>query len=173
MNTAIPLLQTLLHSLDQATHHPALAAELLDLGVPSAQLLQARDSKPYLVSVDSHGLDLMMQCVNPEAAEEQRCWGLQSFTLHGTESEVASAWHAQWPHGIDPNHATAASVAQVFEADPEASLITPSMLCFTTPGVAGQPWSVVCLFDDSRGALKTMSLARGAVGGEWVLGAQP
>lgn len=173
MNTAVPILQTLLNSLDQTSRQTPLAAELEKLGVTAAQLLQAHDSKPYLVSLDTDGMDLMMQCVNPEAAEEQRCWCVQSFTLHGAASDAASAWQAQWPHGIDPNHATAASVAQVFEADPEASLITPSMLCFTTPGVAGQPWSVVFLFDDSRGALKTMSLARGAVGGEWVLGAQP
>jgi hypothetical protein len=106
-------------------------------------------------------LDLMVQCTNPEANEPQQLWGLHSFTLHTTASDPAQPWSSAWPEGLDPNTFKAADVAQLFGVTgDESALVTPAITCFSLPGLNGQTWSMVCMFDPQTLRLNTLSLVR-------------
>jgi hypothetical protein len=124
-----------------------------------APLLQHHHGAPYVVSAD-RGLDLMLQCTTPEAAEGDRLWGLHSFTLHAGE------WAGPWPEGLNPATATAQEVVRLFAPDPETTLCTPAMVCFTITGQReAQLWSVLCQFDSGSRQLQSFTLART---GEWL-----
>ena len=140
----------------------ALAA----LPQPVLDLRQTRGGKPYNVRVVPHGLDLMLHCINPDADEPLRIWGVQSITLHTPLSEPSNFWAFQWPEGVDPATAKATNIAQLFGADdPESALLTPTMTCFGVSGYEGQVWNMVCVFGSDTECLETFSLVRA---NEWV-----
>lgn len=160
-----PLPQTLLCALGCSNRQEQLANALASM-TPPVPLRQHRDGKPYPVRVASHGVDLMVQCTNPEADEAQQQWGLHSITLHTAASDPAHPWSFSWPEGLDPATANAADVAQLFGmAGDESALVTPAMACFSVPGLTGQTWSMVCIFDPQTERLHTLSLIRS---GEWL-----
>ena len=125
-------------------------------------LRQHHNGSPYTVTADA-GLDLTLQNTNPhvaKAAEADHQWGLHSFTLHAGE------WAYAWPEGLDPLTATAQDVVRLFAPDPESSLVTATMVCFTIPGLhEAQQWSVLCLFDAASQRLQSFSLVRV---GDWL-----
>jgi hypothetical protein len=47
----------------------------------------------------------------------------------------------------------------------ESALVTPTMTCFSVPGLNGQTWSMVCMFEPQSERLHTLSLIRS---GEWL-----
>jgi hypothetical protein len=157
--------QSLLSALGRSNRQDQLATGLASM-TPPVQLRQQRHGQLYPVRVESHGLDLMVQCTNPESDEPQQLWGLHSFTLHTTTSDPAHPWSFAWPEGMDPNTFKAADVAQLFGmVGDESALVTPSMTCFSLPGVDGQTWSMVCMFCPQSERLHTLSLIRT---GEWL-----
>lgn len=160
-----PLPQSLLSALGRSNRQDQLATGLAAM-TPPVQLRQHRHGQLYPVRVESHGLDLMVQCTNPEAEEPQQLWGLHSFTLHTTVSDPAHPWSFAWPEGLDPNTFKATDVAQLFGmAGDESALVTPAMTCFSLPGLNGQIWSMVCMFDPQTQRLQTLSLIRS---GAWL-----
>lgn len=160
-----PLPPSLLMALGRSNRQDQLAQALESLD-PPVNLRQHRDGRPYPVSVAAHGLDLMVQCTNPEADEAQRLWGLHSITLHTAASDSVNPWRFAWPDGVEPGTVNAAGIAKLFgvEGD-EAALVSPAMTCFMLPGSDGQTWSMVCMFDHNTLRLQTLSLVRT---GEWV-----
>lgn len=160
-----PLPQSLLSALGRSNRQDQLATGLASMA-PPVQLCQHRNGQLYPVRVESHGLDLMVQCTNPDADQSQQLWGLHSFTLHTAASDPIHPWTFAWPEGMDPNTFKAADVAQLFGvACDESALVTPTMTCFSLSGVAGQTWSMVCMFSPQSERLHTLSLIRH---GEWL-----
>ena len=161
-----PLPHALVSALGRCHRQDALVNALAALPQPVLDLRQTRSGKPYSVRVVPHGLDLMLQCINPDADEPLRIWGVQSITLHTHLSEPSNFWAFQWPEGVDPATAKATNIAQLFGADdPESALLTPTMTCFGVPGYEGQVWNMVCVFDSDTECLETFSLVRA---NEWV-----
>lgn len=166
-----PNLKTLPHSLMSALgkchRHDALADGLARLPQPVLNFHQTRGGKPYSVRVLPQGLDLMLQCINPDAKEPEQIWGMQSITFHTAASEPENFWPYEWPEGVDPATTRAADISRLFLAneDSESALITPTMTCFSVAGFEGQVWSMVCVFDSDTDCLETLSLVRE---GEWV-----
>lgn len=160
-----PLPQSLLSALGRSNRQDQLANGLASL-TPPVKLRQHRDGKLYPVRVESYGVDLMVQCTKPDADEPQQSWGLHSFTLHTAASDPAHPWSFAWPEGLDPSTVKAADVTQLFGmVGDESALITPTMTCFSVPGLNGQTWSMVCMFDPQSERLHTLSLIRS---GEWL-----
>ena len=146
--------QVLLQALGRADAQDDLHLAVIAHRTAAQPLRQHHNGTPYTVTADA-GLDLTLQNTNPDAAEADHPWGLHSFTLH------AGQWHHGWPEGLNPATATAQDVIRLFAPDPESSLVTPAMVCFTVPGLhEGQQWSVLCLFDAASQRLQSFSLAR-------------
>lgn len=131
----------------------ATLPQFVEAGVTANALRKGKDSQPYHFNLDSQGISVMLQCMNPEAKPEARTWGLQGFTLKAGE------WKGDWPTGLDIHEATANDLVAVLAAKPEETMNMPPMLCFTVEGIAGQAWSVMAIFDSS-GKLDTFSLLR-------------
>lgn len=160
-----PLPQSLLGALGRSNRQDLLANGLASM-TPPVQLRQHRDGQLYPVRVETHGLDLMVQCTNPEADETLRLWGLHSLTLHTAASDPIHYWPFAWPEGLDPDTSKAADLAQLFGVgSDESALVTPTMACFSVPGFGGLTWSMVCMFDPQTERLKTLSLIRS---GDWL-----
>lgn len=139
---------------------------LLSLTPPVAELRQSRGNDPYHVSIESYGLALMLQCMNPSAPEDEQLWGLHALTFHSALSRPAKPWKGEWPRGLDASTATVREVvALLAEKGDETVLALPAMACFLVPGFDEQTWAVHCVFDGPGKTLKTMSLVRT---GEWV-----
>ena len=154
----------LLESLGRAGSLDRLAKALESAPNFAPPLRHVRDGNPYTINAVL-GLDMMLQCVNASAIEEERRWGLQSFTLQAGE------WNYGWPEGLNPATATAKDVVKLFNADPNSSLVTQSMVCFTVPGLnESQQWSVLCLFDAATHRLQSFCLVRV---GDWLPEEQP
>jgi hypothetical protein len=160
-----PLPSSLLTALGRSNRQDQLAKALESLD-PPVNLRQHRDGRLYPVGVAAYGLDLMVQCTNPEADEAQRLWGLHSITLHTAASDAVNPWRFAWPDGVEADTVNAAGIAKLFGVDgDEAALVSPGMTCFMLPGSEGQTWSMVCMFDPNTQRLQTLSLVRS---GEWV-----
>jgi hypothetical protein len=155
--SALPLV--LLHALGRSGPQEKLQSAVAAGRYAAAPLRQHNHGQPYIVHAD-HGLDLMLQCTTPDAAQAERLWGLHSFTLHAGE------WAGRWPEGLNPATATAQEVVRLFAPDPETTLCTLAMVCFTITGQGeAQLWSVLCQFDSVSRQLQSFTLARV---GEWL-----
>ncbi len=162
-----PLPHSLISALGRCHRHDALADGLARLPQPVLNLRQTRGGKVYSVRVPSQGLDLMLQCINPQAPEPQQVWGLQSITLHTALSEPDHCWPHEWPQGITPT-TQATDIGRLFgadNADADSSIVTPTMTCFSVQGFDGQTWNMVCTFDSDTECLQTLSLIRA---GDWI-----
>lgn len=161
-----PLPRSLLSALGRCHRHDELAEGLAHLPQPVLNFRQTRGGKPYSVRVLPQGLDLMLQCINSDAAEPEQVWGLQSITLHTALSEPDNFWPYDWPEGMAPATARAKDISQLFGVDDaESAILTPTMTCFSVVGFEGQEWNMVCTFDSDTECLETFSLIRA---GNWV-----
>jgi hypothetical protein len=129
-------------------------SELPQAPVLLSTLRQHKNSDPHHVSIDSHGVTLTLQCINPNAQPEEQTWGLHSITLN------APTWKGGWPTGLNPQEATADDVVAVFAPNPEEVMNMHPMLCFAVEGLAGQTWSVMALFEAEGKKLSSFSLLR-------------
>ena len=129
-------------------------AELPQVAVPLNTLRQHKSGEPYHVTIDSHGLTLTLQCINPNAQPDEHEWGLHGVTLN------AATWDGGWPTGLNPHEATAADVVALFAPNPEEIMNMHPMLCFAIEGVASQAWSVMAMFDSVSKKLNSFSLIR-------------
>ena len=160
-----PLPPSLTTALGRSNRQDQLTQALESLD-PPINLRRHGDGRLYPVSVAVHGLDLMVQCTNPEAEEAQRLWGLHSITLHTAASASSHPWRFAWPEGFDPHTVKAADVAKLFDIEGEEMAMTaPGMTCCQLPGFEGQTWSMICMFDPATQRLQSLSLVRT---GEWV-----
>lgn len=156
----------LLHNLGCASDQTPLEDALKKMKVPVPGLRQANGTDGYPLRIPGHGLDLMLQCLNPHVPDAERLWGLHSLTFHTARSEPTNFWRRKWPSGIDPDTATAGDIVSLLvEDDDDAVLMTDGMACFEVPGFDGRRWIVQCMFDPARKILLTFSLIRS---GEWV-----
>ncbi|AVS71492.1 hypothetical protein C8247_14310 [Paracidovorax avenae] len=161
-----PLPDMLLRNLGRYSRQEPLHRALLSLQPAVSNLRQSHGTDPYHVSVESLGVDLMMQCMAPDLPDHEQLWGLHALTFHTPLSRPAKPWKGEWPHGLDIATATSSDVvALLAEKDDEAALALPAMACFLVPGFDGQTWAVQCSFDGPAKTLKTMSLVRT---GDWV-----
>lgn len=104
----------------------------------------------------SAGLDLMVQCSNPDADEAHQQWGLHSFTLQ------AKDWPGPWPQGVDAE-SNSNDVARAFEAEAETAMVLPNMACFTVAGLDNKNWTVLCSFTQCMQSLSLIDT------GPWIL----
>lgn len=161
-----PLPADLLNNLGCIVGRIALEEGLSRLDLPASGLCQARDDGMYRIGISGHGLDLMLQCLNPHVPDAERLWGLHSLTFHTARSEPTNFWCRKWPSGINPDTATAGDIVSLLtEDDDDAVLMTDGMVCFEVPGFDDRRWIVQCMFDPARKTLLTFSLIRS---GEWV-----
>lgn len=161
-----PLPADLLSNLGYAVGHNVLEECLSRLDLPASNLYRTQNGDLYRVSLSGHGLDLMLQCLNPHAPDAERRWGLHSLTFHATRSEPANYWRKEWPSGINPDTATAGDIVSLLaEDDDDAVLMTDGMACFEVPGFDDRRWIVQCMFDPNSKTLLTFSLVRS---GDWV-----
>lgn len=123
------------------------------------------DGEPYAVRIAQGGLDVVLQCVNPNAEEIQWQWGLHSFSLHTPHSESAYFWKGSWMDGIDPAQATRHDIADLLTPHGEVVLESPVLTCFTVFGLEDQRWSLLFRFDPESGKLLTLSVIKT---GEWI-----
>jgi len=159
-----PLPAILLHNLGRTSRLDDLARLLIPHGITPDQLRQHREGKPYSLSLAPHGLDLTLQCTNPEAAQDQWQWGLHSITLHTAASNPANHWTQPWPQGLEAEQARAADVVRLLAADPEEAMVTPTLACFAIDGMDGLSWALMAIFDPGSLKLQTLTLQRS---GEW------
>jgi len=164
-----PLPAILLRNLGRTSRLDDLAQLLTPHGITPDQLHQHRDGKPYSLSLTPHGLDLTLQCINPEATQDQWQWGLHSLTLHTAASSRANHWTQPWPQGLDPEQARAADVVRLLAADPEEAMVTPTLVCFAIDGLDGLSWALMAIFDPGSLKLQTLTLQRS---GEWTADAE-
>lgn len=163
-----PLPTILLSSLGRADNLDALIQLLGPHGVSPDKLRQHQNGEPYSVSLPQYGIDLTLQCTNPDAAQDQWQWGLHSLTLHTAASNPANHWTQPWPQGLEPEQARAADVVRLLAADPEEAMNTPTLVCFAIDGMDGLTWALMAVFDPSSLKLQTLTLQRS---GEWVAAA--
>ena len=155
----------LLHNLGRTSRLDDLA-RLLELhGITDDKLRQHQNGQPYRLSLAPHGLDLTLQCINPDAPESETQWGLHSLTLHTSASNPANHWSQPWPQGLDPEQARAADVVRLLATDPDEAMITPTLVCFAIDGMDGLTWALLAMFDPGSRKLQTLSLQRS---GEWI-----
>ncbi|WP_418648806.1 hypothetical protein ACNQFN_11060 [Thauera butanivorans] len=156
----------MLNNLGCTAGRTVLKENLSRLDLPASGLCQARNGDMYRFGISGHGLDLMLQCLNPHVPDAERQWGLHSLTFHTARSEPASFWRQKWPSGIDPDTATAGDIVSLLaEDDDDAVLMTDGMACFEVPGFDDRRWIVQCMFDPASKTLLTFSLVRS---GDWV-----
>ncbi|MDA8522639.1 hypothetical protein [Acidovorax sp. NCPPB 4044] len=161
-----PLPDMLLRNLGRYSRQEALQQALMSLHPPVRDLRQGHGTDPYHVGVESLGLDLMLQCMDPGLPDQGRLWGLHALTFHAPLSRPANPWKGEWPQGLDAATATSRDiVALLADQDDEAVLELPTMACFLAPGFDGQTWAVQCAFGGPAKTLKTLSLVRT---GDWV-----
>ncbi|GKS95367.1 hypothetical protein [Acidovorax sp. SUPP2825] len=161
-----PLPDLLLRSIGRYNRQHLLNRVLRSLDPPVLDLRQGHGTDPYPVGVESQGLDLMLQCMDPSLPEKEQLWGLHALTFHTPLSRPGKPWQGEWPQGLEVATATAGDVvALLADKDDEAVLALPGMACFRVPGFDGQTWAVQCVFDGPGKTLKTLSLVRT---GEWV-----
>lgn len=160
-----PLPPTLLRNLGCTSHLDDLAQLLAPHSIASGQLRQRQNGKPYSVSLAPHGLDLTLQCVNPDASEAEIQWGLHSLTLHTAASSPSKHWTQPWPQGLNPEQSRAADVVRLLAANPEEAMLTPTLVCFAIDGMGGLTWALMAIFDPSSLKLQTLTLQRS---GDWV-----
>lgn len=160
-----PLPTILLHNLGRSSHLDDLAQLLAPHAIAPDQLRQHQSDQPYNVSLAPHGLDLTLQCINPDTTEAELQWGLHSLTLHTAASNPASHWTQPWPQGLNPDQTRAADVVRLLATDPEEALNTPTMVCFAIEGMDGLTWALMAIFDPSSLKLRTLTLQRS---GEWL-----
>ena len=154
-----PVTEALLRTLGRHSRQGYLRGVLRDAGLENPELLRATSDRPYPVAWPTQGLNLMLQCLDPQAPEDQRTWGLHSITLD------AARWPGAWLKGLNPATATPEDLVNLLAAGSTEALCTPDMACLTVPGVDGQTWSVVALFDALSKKLKTLTFTRT---GDWV-----
>ncbi len=155
----------LLRNLGRTSRLDDLAQLLTPHGISADQLRQYQNGGPYTVSMAPHGIDLALQCVNPDASESEMQWGLHSLTLHTAASNPNNHWTQPWPQGLEPAQACAADVVCLLAADPEEALNTPTLVCFAIDGMDGLSWALLAVFDPGSFKLQTLTLQRS---GEWV-----
>lgn len=161
-----PLPADFLSNLGCAVGHKVLEECLSQLDLPASNLYRTQNGDLYRAGISGQGLDLMLQCLNPQAPDAERLWGLHSLTFHTTRSEPNNYWRKEWPSGINPDTATAGDVVSLLaEDDDDAVLMTDGMACFEVPGFDDRRWIVQCMFDPGSKTLLTFSLVRG---GDWV-----
>ena len=162
----IPLPEALLRNLGRISNLDDLAQLLAAHGPAPDKLRQHNNGKPYSVSLTPHGIDLSLQCVNPDATQDQWRWGLHSHTLHTAASNPANHWTQPWPQGLEPEQARAADVVRLLAVDPEEAMNTPTLVCFAIDGMDGLTWALMAVFDPGSFKLQTLTLQRS---GEWVV----
>ena len=160
-----PLPTVLLRNLGHTSRLDGLAQLLTPHGIAPDQLCQHHNGKPYSVSMAPHGIDLTLQCVNPDAAQDEWQWGLHSLTLHSAASNPVNHWTQAWPQGLDPEQARAADVVRLLASNPEEAISTPTLACFAIDGMDGLTWALMGTFDPSSLKLQTLTLQRS---GDWV-----
>jgi hypothetical protein len=160
-----PLPTILRRNLGRTSRLDDLAQLLAPYGITADKLRQRQYGQPYSVSLAPHGIDLALQCINPDAAQDQWQWGLHSLTLHTAASNPAKHWIQPWPQGLDPEQARAADVVRLLAADPEEAMVTPTLVCFAIDGMDGLTWALMAMFDPSSFKLQTLTLQRS---GDWV-----
>jgi len=161
----IPLREALLRNLSRTSRLDDLAQLLASHGLAPDKLRQHQNGQPYSVTLAPHGIDLKLQCVNPEASQDQWQWGLHSFTLHTAASNPTNHWTQPWPQGLDPEQARADDVVRLLAANPEEAMVTPTLACFAIDGLDGLTWALMAIFDPGSLKLQTLTLQRSA---EWV-----
>jgi len=160
-----PLPAILLRNLGRTSQLDELTHWLAPHDIPAERLRQRQNGKPYNVSLAPHGLDLTLQCINPDASEAEIQWGLHSLTLHTTASNPANHWTQPWPQGLDPEQARAADVVRLLATNPEEAMVTPTLACFAIDGMDGLSWALMAIFDPGSSKLQTLTLQRS---GDWV-----
>lgn len=160
-----PLPTILLRNLGRTSRLDDLAQLLAPHGTAPGKLRQQHNGQPYNVSLAPHGLDLTLQCLNPQAPEAEMQWCLHRITLHTAASDPANHWTQPWPQGLDPEQARAADLVRLLAADPEEAMLTPTLACFAIDGLDGLNWALMATFDPSSLKLQTLTLQRS---GEWI-----
>jgi len=161
-----PLPAALLRNLGRTSRLDDLVQLLAPHGISCDKLRQHQHGKPYSVSLTPHGIDLTLQCINPEAIPDQWQWGLHSLSLHTAASNPVNHWIQPWPQGLDPEQACAADVVRLLAANPEEAMNTPTLVCFAIEGMSDLTWALMAIFDPSSFKLQTLTLQRS---GEWVV----
>ena len=181
-----PLPESLLRLLGCA-HNPEALAQGLGRYAPSATaLFQERSGEPYSAAVKGRGLGLMVQCLNPQAPQESKLWGLHALSFATAVGDPMSPWAGPWPQGLNPATASAQDLVQMMApaeqpgADPndelnknnnvETLLVTPQMCVFEMPGYGKQRWLVQVLFHMQSHKLSQLMLLRQS---EWVYPSTP
>jgi len=154
-----PVTEALLRTLGRHSSQGYLLKVLHDAGLDNSMLLRAAHDRPYPVAWPDQGLHLMLQCLDPQASGDARFWGLHSLTLD------ADNWRGAWLKGLNPATTTPEALVDLLATDKTQALCTADMACLTVPGIDGQIWSVVALFDERSNKLKSLTFTRT---GEWV-----
>jgi len=155
----------LLRNLGRTSQLEDLIHWLAPHDIPADRLRQRQNGKPCSVSLAPHGIDLTLQCLNPDASENEMQWGLHSFTLHTAASSPANHWTQPWPQGLDPAQARAADVVRLLATNSEEAMLTPTLACFAIDGMDGLSWALMAIFDPGSLKLQTLTLQRS---GDWV-----
>lgn len=148
----LPALQTLIgkHRIAEA-----LLRVLAPVQPRHDALLRLVAGNPYVVSLPGTGVDLLLQCLRPEAPAAESDWALVGATLHTSLSGAAgTAWPGPWPREIDPARFDAAQARTVFGA---GLLVMGPMATVEVPGSAGVDWNILCTFHPS-GPLQSMAV---------------
>ena len=156
------------HNLGRTSRLDGLAQLLAPHSITPDKLRQHHNGKPYSVSMPPYGIDLTLQCTNPDAPEDKIQWGLHSITLHTAASNPTNHWTQPWPQGLDPEQARAADVVRLLAANPDEAMNTPTLVCFAIDGTNGMSdltWALMAIFDPDSFKLQTLTLQRS---GEWV-----
>ena len=160
-----PLPAILLRNLGRTSRLDDLAQLLAPHGLAPDKLRQHHNGKPYSVSMPPYGIDMTLQCTNPDAAEDEMQWGLHSLTLHTAASNPTNHWTQPWPQGLEPEQARAADVVRLLAVNPDEAMNTPTLVCFANDGMNDLTWALMAMFDPSSLKLQTLTLQRS---GEWV-----
>lgn len=164
----LPLLPSLLRHLGVVSNLDALEAFFQEQQWENPKWLrQVHGTDAYPIEVPAQGLDLMIQCINPQAPENEHVWGVQSMTFHTLYSDGSSHWKRDWPTGIYPQRINAGELVSLLAEDnDDGVLLTENMACFEIPSVHDhQRWLVMGLFDRSSKKLLTFSLIRNS---DWI-----
>lgn len=154
-----PITEALLRTLGRHSRQGYLLKVLRDAGLNDAALLRAAHDRTYPVAWPEHGLSLMLQCLDPQAPDESRSWGLHSITLD------AQHWPGAWIKGLNSATVTPEELVELLAPNSTEALCMPEMVCLTVPGIDGQTWPVVALFDQQGKKLRSLIFTRT---GEWI-----